>query len=628
MDYTDFRFGNYHTKDLHLVVVSSSDRYQKNLLPEPTDYTEEVPGGDGTYYFGQLYKDREIECNVAFDSITEQDFRKISQVFSTDKPQDLVFDELPYKTYKAKLKAKPEFNYICFRDKDTGQRVYKGEGVLTFICYFPYAYCFNKYIVRAADYYLKNPPEKIIKESALFENPYEKKKQTIYNKHTKDFYNVENNMKEPWKGGYPTIQQVQAGELYFNTPDGEKSIVDVRRYWDNIPKWQGTAKLLTTPTLDYDQELIYMPQYSKVDYYNMDTGFNQANALIGSRLLVYNPGDLPVDFEIKIDNNERTFWTSRGNHFQIRRFNVQRLSIPQAVDWTGLKTLEPDEDSLYKYGKRYYKKLKMMLDEDTGAASYEYTPLGEQHPHHAYIVEPIPKERLSHFIKLFYWQSSLLKDDGGEPILDFEEGIRLADRYDELYNLCLTDDEKHELYWQTLKEAILDKYRDAKVFEEDTDYTYEDFVYDFIYNPPEYIRKNSELNYGQFDFNLTVMPQYISEDYFEITTDDISKPTLFLDTDKRMLYNTNNPEYIKDKPETYSNFYNYKPTKNVYNENIKQGHWFKIPPGWSMIEVTPVCDEDIWGGKRWLDARPFDWGYGGDNGKKKDIQSVFDKVYE
>lgn len=371
-----------------------------------------------------------------------------------------------------------------------------------------------------------------------------------------------------------------------------------------------------------------MPQYSKIDYYNMDTGFNQANALIGSRLLVYNPGDLPVDFEIKIDNNERTFWTSRGNHFQIRRFNVQRLSIPQAVDWTGLKTLEPDEDSLYKYGKRYYKKLKMMLDEDTGAASYEYIPLGEQHPHHAYIVEPIPKERLGHFIKLFYWQSSLLKDDGGEPILDFEEGIRLADRYDELYNLCLTDNEKYELYWKTLKEAILDKYKGAKVFEEDTDYTYEDFVYDFIYNPPEYIRKNSELNYGQFDFNLTVMPQYISEDYFEITTDDISKPTLFLDTDKRMLYNTNNPEYIKDKPETYSNFYNYKPTKNIYNENIKQGHWFKIPPGWSMIEVTPVCDEDIWGGKRWLDARPFDWGYGGDNGKKKGVQSVFDKVYE
>jgi len=36
-------------------------------------------------------------------------------------------------------------------------------------------------------------------------------------------------------------------------------IIDVRDYWNNIPKWQETAKLLTTPTLDYEQELIYMP---------------------------------------------------------------------------------------------------------------------------------------------------------------------------------------------------------------------------------------------------------------------------------------------------------------------------------------------------------------------------------
>lgn len=628
MDYTDFRFGNYYTKDLHLVVVSSSDRYTKNLLPEPTDYTEEVPGGDGTYYFGQLYKDREIDCNVAFDSISEKDFRKISQIFSTDKPQDLVFDELPYKTYKAKLKSKPEFNYICFRDKDTGERVYKGEGTLNFICYFPYAYCFNKYIVRAADYYLKTPPEKVIKESAIFENPYEKKKQIIYNKHTKDYYNVENNMETPWKGGYPTIQQVQAGELYFNTPDGEKSIIDVRRYWNNIPLWQNTAKLLTTPTLDYDQELIYMPQYSKLDYYNMDTGFNQANALIGSRLLVYNPGDLPVDFEIKLDNNERTFWMSRGNHFQVRRFNVQRLTIPEAVDWTGLKTCETKENKDFKYGKRYFKKLKLELNEDDGSSTYEYIPIGNHHPKHAYIVEPIPKERLGHFIKLFYWQSSLLTGDNGAPMLNFEDGIKLADRYDELYNLCITDEEKNELYWKTLKEAILNQYGKLKVFKDDTSYTLDDFIYGYIHNPPEYIRKNKDLYYGQFDFNLNVMPQYLTEDYFEITTDDITKPTLYLDTDKRMLYNVNNPEFNISKKETLSNFYNYKPTKNIYNENIKQGHWFKIPPGWSMIEVTPVCDEDIWGGKRWLDARPFDWGYGGENGKQKDIQSVFNKVYE
>jgi len=60
---------------------------------------------------------------------------------------------MPFKTYRAKLSNKPDFKFICFTDRDTGERVYKGEGTLNFICYFPYAYCFNKYVVRAADYY-------------------------------------------------------------------------------------------------------------------------------------------------------------------------------------------------------------------------------------------------------------------------------------------------------------------------------------------------------------------------------------------------------------------------------------------------------------------------------------------
>jgi len=51
-DFRGFKFGNIHTKDLHLEVVSSSSRYTKNLLPEPTDYKMEIPGGNGNYYWG------------------------------------------------------------------------------------------------------------------------------------------------------------------------------------------------------------------------------------------------------------------------------------------------------------------------------------------------------------------------------------------------------------------------------------------------------------------------------------------------------------------------------------------------------------------------------------------------
>ena len=39
----------------------------------------------------------------------------------------------------------------------------------------------------------------------------------------------------------------------------------------------------------------------------MDLGFNSGRAMIGSRMLVYNPGDLPVEWEIRFDENKRSF---------------------------------------------------------------------------------------------------------------------------------------------------------------------------------------------------------------------------------------------------------------------------------------------------------------------------------
>lgn len=629
-DFTGFRFNNIHSKDLHLVVVTSSDRYEKNLLPEANNYTQDVPGGNGEYYFGSTFSKREFSINVAFDKVDEKTWRKISNLFATDKLCDLIFDELPYKTYRAKISKKPEFKFICFTDRDTGERVYKGEGTLNFVCYFPFAFGFNKYIIRASDKYLLTVPESLPINDNRYENPYRKKERKIYNKDTKEFYNVKNNMETPWKGGYPTIEQVQAGELYFKDENGQNKLIDVRDYFTNVPEWAPSSKLLVTPTLDYDQDLIFLPQYSQTNYINMDTGLNQENALIGSRLLVYNPGDLPVDFELKMDNNERTFWMERGNYFEVRRYNVQRLPIRMAVDFTGLKTQNLKEDEEYKYGLRYFKVLTKDNEqiESNGVLinKPKYSLLEDKHPSHAFIAEPIPKEKLGHFIRMFYWQSSLLKDEYGKPILDFEEGIRLADRYEELYNLCIDDYEKYELYWKTLKEAILYTYSDSKVFD-DKDQNIEDFIYNYIHKPPEFVRKKSELNYNQFDFNKTIMPKWFTEDYFDITTEDIDKTTLFLDSEKQMLYNINNPEYNKEKVNTYENFYKYKPTKKILNDNIKRGHWFKIPPGWSLIEVTPVCREDIWDGKCWLDARPFDWGYGGTEGQKQGIQDVFDAVY-
>ena len=288
-----------------------------------------------------------------------------------------------------------------------------------------------------------------------------------------------------------------------------------------------------------------------------------------------------------------------------------------------MKPCSIEDEKEYKYGRKYFKLPAFKEIDLTNSENQKYKKfiaedLGEIHPNHTYIVEPIPKEKLGEFIRSFYWQSS--KRDSKISYLD---GEKMADRYEELYNLCILDEEKEELYWQTLKQLLYDGYKNQPIFnEENHDYSLEDMFYDYVYNPPEYIQTNMNLDYGIYDFNNSIFPHYYTPDYLEIKTDcipEISENcTLYIDSEKQMLYSLN-----KSKQ-----FYNYTPSKNIFNDNIVKGKWFKIPPGWSLIEVAPVCDENDWGGKTWNDARAFNWGYGGDSEyEQRPIQKLFNDLY-
>ena len=195
-DFTGFTFGNWHSSDPQVgdivVRVSGGDRYEEQLHPEVKDITAEVPGRDGEYYFGSNYGPKTIDIEIAFDHLTEEQFRKLRQVFGTRKIKELIFDERPYKKYMAKIESPIELSYICFDepkrhidtsgnargvrwveethteaviDEETGEptdetvevtervretiypyvkdegteRIYKGEGKISFICYFPFA---------------------------------------------------------------------------------------------------------------------------------------------------------------------------------------------------------------------------------------------------------------------------------------------------------------------------------------------------------------------------------------------------------------------------------------------------------------------------------------------------------
>lgn len=172
-DFLGFSFDGIHSSRLGITRVSEGDRYDELLVPEIEDKIVDVPGGDGSYFFGSLYRTKPITIQIAFDSLTENQFRQLRKLLAIKRPCQLVFDERPYKVYMAKISSPPELNYICFderkkrvgaaregvrivdRDYDQGtitretiypyeyenrtERIYKGEGKIEFTCVRPFA---------------------------------------------------------------------------------------------------------------------------------------------------------------------------------------------------------------------------------------------------------------------------------------------------------------------------------------------------------------------------------------------------------------------------------------------------------------------------------------------------------
>ena len=142
-DFIGFSFNEHRSESLGIVRVSDGSRYNEDLVPTTQDKTVQVPGGDGFYYFGSDYTQRQFSINIAFDELTEKQFRELQQVFGTKELGKLVFDERPYKYYMVKS-GKPQLKYICFGKE--GERIYKGEGTLTFTAYYPFAKSVFKFL--------------------------------------------------------------------------------------------------------------------------------------------------------------------------------------------------------------------------------------------------------------------------------------------------------------------------------------------------------------------------------------------------------------------------------------------------------------------------------------------------
>lgn len=148
-DFIGFSFNEHRSEELGIVRVSDGSRYNEDLVPTTQDKTVQVPGGDGFYYFGSDYTQRQFSINIAFDELTEKQFRELQQVFGTKELGKLIFDERPYKYYMVKS-SKPQLKYICF-GREGEVRIYKGEGTLTFTAYYPFAKSVYKFLNEYSD---------------------------------------------------------------------------------------------------------------------------------------------------------------------------------------------------------------------------------------------------------------------------------------------------------------------------------------------------------------------------------------------------------------------------------------------------------------------------------------------
>lgn len=137
-DFLDFYYNGKWASELGLIKVNNGKRQDDEVLPASKDITIDIPGNDGVYYVNSKYQQREFKVDFAYDGLTEADIKAIREWLAPKKECRLIFSERPYKYYMAKPKSAPKLSYIAF-DADDGSRVYKGEGSVQFVCYYPWA---------------------------------------------------------------------------------------------------------------------------------------------------------------------------------------------------------------------------------------------------------------------------------------------------------------------------------------------------------------------------------------------------------------------------------------------------------------------------------------------------------
>lgn len=135
--FIDFSFGSFNSESYGIVRTSDGDRYTISLAPPSNDKVVDVPGMDGSYYFGSQFKPRTFNVNFAFDNLSSAGLSALKTAFGSNELQYLSFTEDGGKIYVAKVTGEPSIKTIPF-DGSNGDIIYKGEGSVQFTAYWPF----------------------------------------------------------------------------------------------------------------------------------------------------------------------------------------------------------------------------------------------------------------------------------------------------------------------------------------------------------------------------------------------------------------------------------------------------------------------------------------------------------
>lgn len=173
-----FTFCGEHSSKFKIVRINSSGKGELPLTPNFKDNFIERTNGDGSYYFSTNDTDLTFNITFGFDRLTEKDLQALRNFLSSKKYGEIIFDEAPYKKYMGKLKQAASLSYIAFdedllpamqfpkrpdfdengnlseeaikqmieakkllygpNEVEHTERIYKGEGSIQFVCYYPY----------------------------------------------------------------------------------------------------------------------------------------------------------------------------------------------------------------------------------------------------------------------------------------------------------------------------------------------------------------------------------------------------------------------------------------------------------------------------------------------------------